>query len=684
MKRFLQLNLFNFTGKVRVQIFLIVLAVLLSIKLFFVTSGTLSLTILNEVLVLFIFYSVIANLFNVIGEKTLSPISLVSSLIILLLINLVFFNITELILDVFKLNGEKIWEDSPTLLQIVPFIFNVLLIFSLSYIFIVYRMLFFLQQKKNLNIYFNALILFFILSAGTAFIDSNSDYEFIKITFTVNAIILIVINSVRISWIAFLTKKQKKQLIWLSVSLVFILSLVLAYTTSNDFFTGIVKTFAPSISQFFFLLNLYGIIYFSVLFFTTLFHIPTAEAYDRKSTEVSTLQYFSKMINQVLDFNELADTVAELAIKVCNADAAWIVQGKRISDPPLSIKNIPSALVRNISERYLSNDSEYSNIRAIDLKGIVNIENPLEVFKYAAIAPLKSHHGITGYIVLVRKSEIPFDAEEKNTLQTFSDYTSIAFENSRLLEESIEKERLEKELDVAREMQMKLMPRTLPKNEYLDIASIFIPAFEVGGDYYDFFKLKENKLGFVIADVSGKGISAAFIMAEIRGVFESLVDLLMSPKEILTKTNMILKRSLDSKSFVTATFGVFDFNANKIFLSRAGHCPLILIRNGVAVEYRFSGIGLGLNYTELFGNIIEEVTIDLMKDDLLIFYTDGITEAKNENLEDYGIDSLKKIILEEVNSDVEKIANKIVKEVTIYSQNSPQHDDITLVVFKWK
>ncbi|HRI48375.1 MAG TPA: SpoIIE family protein phosphatase, partial [Ignavibacteriaceae bacterium] len=509
------------------------------------------------------------------------------------MINLVFFNITELILDVFKLNGEKIWEDSPTLLQIVPFIFNVLLIFSLSYIFIVYRMLFFLQQKKNLNIYFNALILFFILSAGTAFIDSNSDYEFIKITFTVNAIILIVINSVRISWIAFLTKKQKKQLIWLSVSLVFILSLVLAYTTSNDFFTGIVKTFAPSISQFFFLLNLYGIIYFSVLFFTTLFHIPTAEAYDRKSTEVSTLQYFSKMINQVLDFNELADTVAELAIKVCNADAAWIVHGKRISDPPLSVKNIPSELVRNISERYLSNDLEYSNIRAIDLKGIVNVENPLEVFKYAAIAPLKSHHGITGYIVLVRKSEIPFDAEEKNTLRTFSDYTSIAFENSRLLEESIEKERLEKELDVAREMQMKLMPRTLPKNEYLDIASIFIPAFEVGGDYYDFFKLKENKLGFVIADVSGKGISAAFIMAEIRGVFESLVDLLMSPKEILTKTNMILKRSLDSKSFVTATFGVFDFNANKIFLSRAGHCPLILIRNGVAVEYRFSGIGLG-------------------------------------------------------------------------------------------
>lgn len=684
MKRFLQLDLFNFTGKVRVQIFLIVLAVLLSIKLFFVTSGTLSLTILNEVLVLFIFYSVIANLFNVIGEKTHSPISLVSSLIILLLVNLVFFNITELILDVFKLNGDKIWEESPTLLKIVPFVFNVLLIFSMSYIFIVYRMLFFLQQKKNLNIYFNALILFFILSAGTAFIDSNSDYEFIKITFTVNAIILIVINSVRISWIAFLTKKQKKQLIWLSVSLVFILSLVLAYTTSNDFFIRIVKTFAPSISQFFFLLNLYGIIYFSVLFFTTLFHIPTAEAYDRKSTEVSTLQYFSKMINQVLDSNELSDTVAELAIKVCNADAAWIVHSKRISDPPLSIKNIPLELVTSISERYLSNDSEYSNIKAIDLKGIVNIENPLEVFKYAAIAPLKSHHGITGYIVLVRKSEIPFDTEEKNTLQTFSDYTSIAFENSRLLEESIEKERLEKELDVAREMQMKLMPRTLPKNEYLDIASIFIPAFEVGGDYYDFFKLKENKLGFVIADVSGKGISAAFIMAEIRGVFESLVDLLMSPKEILTKTNMILKRSLDSKSFVTATFGVFDFNENKVFLSRAGHCPLILIRNRVAVEYRFGGIGLGLNYTELFGNIIEEVTIDLIKDDLLIFYTDGITEAKNENLEDFGIDSLKKIILEEVNSDVEGIANKIVKEVTIYSQNSPQHDDITLVVFKWK
>ena len=95
-------------------------------------------------------------------------------------------------------------------------------------------------------------------------------------------------------------------------------------------------------------------------------------------------------------------------------------------------------------------------------------------------------------------------------------------ENAKLLEESIEKERLEKELDVAREIQRKILPSKNPEFDSLSISSTFIPAFEVGGDYYDFFEISENKLGFVIADVSGKGISAAFIMAEVKGIFESL------------------------------------------------------------------------------------------------------------------------------------------------------------------
>jgi serine phosphatase RsbU (regulator of sigma subunit) len=626
------------------------------------------------------------NLFSFVGQKNYSPISLLISLVVLVTVNMILFTIAELFFGLFGIEGKNIWLDNFTLQKAIPFVINVLLIVSLSYVFIVFRILFFLQQRKNLRTYFNALVVFFILSSVTAFIDNKSQYEFIHITFTVNAIILIVINSVRISWMAFLSKKQKKQLLLLSVLLVFIFSISLAFSTSNEFFIGMVDNFAPSIYQFFFLLNIYGIVYFSVLFFTTLFHLPTAEAFDRKTTEISSLQYFSKMINQVLDSKELADTVTDLAIKVCGADAAWIIKSDDFTYTPVAAKNISFIQADNIAKAFFNERTVKSiqRISTLALKNIINPEMQNEIFKYAAIAPLQSHQGTSGYVIIAKRTDIPFDLEEKNTLQTFSDYTSIAFENSRLLEESIEKERLEKELDVAREMQKKLLPDKLPTNDFVDIASIFIPAFEVGGDYYDFFELSKTKLGFVIADVSGKGISAAFIMAEIRGIFESLTDLIHSPKEILTKANSILKRTLDSKSFITATFGVFDFEENKIYVSRAGHAPLLLIRNGEASEYTFKGIGLGLNYTELFGNVVEEAQIELKKNDLLILYTDGITEAKNEKLEDFGINSLKNIVLDNKDKSVDDIANKVVTGVTLFSESSPQHDDITLLVFRWK
>jgi serine phosphatase RsbU (regulator of sigma subunit) len=257
-------------------------------------------------------------------------------------------------------------------------------------------------------------------------------------------------------------------------------------------------------------------------------------------------------------------------------------------------------------------------------------------------------------------------------------------ENSRLLEESIEKERLEKEFDVAREIQRKILPSKNPELESISISSVFIPAFEVGGDYYDFFELSENKFGFVIADVSGKGISAAFIMAELKGIFESLSKTFETPKEILVKANEILHRTLDRKSFVSAAYGVIDIDKETLSISRAGHCPVLLIRNHIVQNIRPSGIGLGLNFTDHFVNTLDEIKINLEEDDLIVLYTDGITEAKNIKLDDFGSIEFEKILLENSDKHVDEISKKVIKEVTLFSQNISQHDDITLVILKWK
>jgi len=307
-----------------------------------------------------------------------------------------------------------------------------------------------------------------------------------------------------------------------------------------------------------------------------------------------------------------------------------------------------------------------------------------EKFYSLAVSPIKTHNEVKGYLVVAKKNDLIFDDEDKDAVDTFSDYASIAIENSRLLEESIEKERLEKELDVAREIQRKILPSKNPNVENLSISSLFIPAFEVGGDYYDFFELSKNKFGFVIADVSGKGITAAFIMAEIKGIFESLAKTIDSPKEILIKANEILERTLDRKSFISAAYGVIDKENESLTLARAGHCPVILVRDNVVQNIRPSGLGLGLSFTEHFSETLEEVKFDLKDNDLIVLYTDGITEAKNKELDDFGSEEFEKILLENSSKHVDEISNKVIREVSLFSQNIPQHDDITLVILKWK
>lgn len=220
--------------------------------------------------------------------------------------------------------------------------------------------------------------------------------------------------------------------------------------------------------------------------------------------------------------------------------------------------------------------------------------------------------------------------------------------------------------------------------EKLSISSVFIPAFEVGGDYYDFFETGDDKFGFVIADVSGKGISAAFIMAEVKGIFETLSRIIDSPKEILVKANQVLRETLSRSSFVSALYGVIDLKNEKLYLARAGHCPALLVRNSAVLEFKPEGMGLGLASNDFFEKTIQAQEIDLKDNDTLILYTDGITEAKNKELDDFGDKRLSKIVIDNADKSADDIANKIIHDVTVFSSSHSQYDDITLVILKWK
>ncbi|NUM70829.1 MAG: SpoIIE family protein phosphatase [Ignavibacteriaceae bacterium] len=665
---------------------IILMAGLFLTKIFYSGGTDFISLILNELIVIGFSYFIIINIYKAVGNRKITPLNMIASLIVVQAVFLLLALSSGIILSNEKLVGQELIIQPDTIERIIISLFNLVILVISSIYLLSFRELFFLKQKKNMKAVYIAMVVFIILAVFTSFfVDKKLGYEsfsFIHYAFYVNALILMFINSLQISWIAFLKKKEKRKLILLSVLMIIIASFSVSEISGNSSYSNLMSSYSYSLYQFSIMINIYCLMFFGVVFFTTLFHLPTAEAFDKRTKEISSLQYLSRLISQAQDFKELASSISEHSVEIAESQGSWIIWS-RGDGVPVAVKNAgytDALKITKFCNKYLTGLS----IKTVDLKDLYKTEITDEKYQYAIIAPLKAYGKVHGYLFNLRKNNVEFDDEDKAVLETYSDYAAVAVENSFLLKESIEKERLEKELDVAREMQRKIIPQELPSYEKVDISAVFIPAFEVGGDYYDFFRLQEDKFAFVIADVSGKGISAAFIMAELRGVFESLTKIKSNPKEILGLVNQSLRRILDSKSFISAVFGIIDLSENKVKLVRAGHCPPILLTEEGLREINPTGLGLGMTFTDKFCDTLGEAEFELKENDTLILYTDGITEAKNSDLKDFGTDALINIVKDSKGRSSSEIANEIIRSVTIHSESNPQHDDITLVVLKLK
>ncbi len=667
----------------KVQLLVICLAGLLCLKIVALNHTNFYYYAFNEVILLFVIYFAVINGAAVFARQKMTPVPIVVGIAIAGLINLLTLQNGDNYFKMFSMVSPE--KSSPSLILTINSIYTLIVVLPTIFVFLALRTLFFYKQKRNLQTYFSSFTIFLILSSVTAFLKLEAYHKlvFIHYAFAVMTYILAVLNAGRIAWITFLPKKQKVRLLLMATGIIIIFSMNLG-GLANEIPEKFLEHFSPGISNFMRVVAVYGLLYFIFLFFITLFHLPTAEAIDRKTKEVSSLQNLSRLINQVFDPKELMATVTDLASQMSNADASWIILHDRNSHRISAPQNIGLLEAEQISQKLISMlPAEFAGVRLLDAPPHVKREKSELRFNSAAVAAIKSHAFKAGLLVSIRRSEIPFDDDDRNSLEAFADNVAIAFENSRLLQESIEKERLEKELDVAREMQRKLIPESIPEYRSLKISAAFIPAFEVGGDYYDFFELGEGKLGFVIADVSGKGISAAFIMAEIRGIFEILSSLHTSPKELLCKVNGALDRTLDKHNFITAIYGIVDERKGTMVFARAGHTPVLLARGGVITTVLPKGIGLGLTYSSIFDDSLDEYEITLQQDDTLLFFTDGIPESMNENNEEFGMPRLSRLLLEQSSNEPGVIQNHLLESLTVFSQNMQQHDDITALLFKW-
>jgi serine phosphatase RsbU (regulator of sigma subunit) len=254
-----------------------------------------------------------------------------------------------------------------------------------------------------------------------------------------------------------------------------------------------------------------------------------------------------------------------------------------------------------------------------------------------------------------------------------------------LLREQAEKERLEEELRIARHIQMSLLP---PQGQVgppgIRVAALCLPAAEVGGDYYDLIPLSATRMGVLVADVSGKGTSAALYMAELKGLVLALASIYESPAKLLTEANRILATNLDARSFITMTYAVIDTDARTMRHARAGHNPIIHFEaaTGQTRVLAPPGLGLGLDRGERFEQILEEASVPLRPGDVFLLFTDGLSEAMNAGSELFGEHRLKQIIEQSETLGSEELKERILAEIRSFVGDTVQHDDMTLVVLK--
>jgi len=246
-------------------------------------------------------------------------------------------------------------------------------------------------------------------------------------------------------------------------------------------------------------------------------------------------------------------------------------------------------------------------------------------------------------------------------------------------------QRLEQELDIARDVQNSFLPRTVPRVAGVDVAAMCLAAYEVGGDYYDFILLDDHRLAIAIGDVSGKGIQAAFYMTLVKGAVQALAREYDRPTEVLQRLNDQFYENAPAGTFITMIYGVLDLKQQTFTFARAGHNPLLVHRMGqrLPTSLRPAGMAIGLTRTAEFKEQLKAVTLALAPEDLLVFFTDGITEATGRSREQYGETRLVQSLASAANANsAAGVLDGLRADVRLFTNGAARADDMTAVVLR--
>jgi sigma-B regulation protein RsbU (phosphoserine phosphatase) len=273
-----------------------------------------------------------------------------------------------------------------------------------------------------------------------------------------------------------------------------------------------------------------------------------------------------------------------------------------------------------------------------------------------------------------------FSDADRDLLMAVAGQAGTAIENARLYGVAVEKGRLERELQMAREIQEALIPRKIPAYAGYEVAATWQAAREMAGDFYDIFVLENDTFGVVIADVSDKGAAAALFMAVSRSFIRSYAYAGLPPEQTLGQTNDLIVEDSDSGMFVTAYHSIYQHDGYSVNVN-AGHNPPLLYRHAA---HKVSVLPTGGRAIGWFkNNPLEAKALQLEPGDVLVYYTDGLSEAENAEQDDYGMERLQQAVLSSGESSAAAVRDHIVQDVEAFCGDTPLFDDLTLVVVRY-
>ena len=400
----------------------------------------------------------------------------------------------------------------------------------------------------------------------------------------------------------------------------------------------------------------------------------------------------TKTISLSLDLEEVLTLVMDTLGSLIPYSAAgiYLIEHNSESNSPYVFKSkairgykVPFALVEprlKMGEGFIGHAAQTGEpINCPDVSKDKRYFHAREKTQSELVVPIISNDEVIGVFDLESDDLNAYTDDDLAVLTLLASHVAIIIEKVKLYEEVVEKKRLQAQLEVARQVQLELLPDKDPKLKNFDISAYVFPTEEVSGDYYDWVKIFDDQIGIVVADAAGKGIPAALLVAFLRASLRANIQEGYAPHIALSKVNNLLWDSVDSHQFVTALHGILDATNKTFVYSNAGHNPPLLIK--ATGDYKFVEYGdlpLGMFRSMRY----HQHYVQFEKGHVMIIYTDGITEAANNEGEEFGRERLAKLVLEGINLSAKELIDFVRKGVQEFTERKFLDDDGTLFVIK--